>query len=146
MFSLARAGPSTELVVDNDAAFDRPLRFLEPVPGEVVLASLRNVVDVKGGANEAGPLFVTNLRVVWFREVHPRTNLSAWRVWAAWRYPSGVPCLVIRAASSRPVACPPQSAPLVCTDPRMDAQASASMSSRRSSRPCPSRGCRAQFT
>ncbi|CAM9154950.1 unnamed protein product [Ectocarpus fasciculatus] len=61
---------------DRELRFDSSEAHLQCRAGEKVIDSINSVEDTKGNNGERGALIVTNLRIIWISQSHPKINLS----------------------------------------------------------------------
>jgi Bardet-Biedl syndrome 5 protein len=61
---------------NKEIRFDVPLMQLGLRRGEILVDYINGVEDTKGNNGERGYLVITNLRLIWYSERQPKTNLS----------------------------------------------------------------------
>ncbi|CAG9335328.1 unnamed protein product [Blepharisma stoltei] len=61
---------------NKEIKFDVQVMHLGLRKGEVMVDAINGVEDTKGNNGERGYLIITNLRLIWFAERTPKTNLS----------------------------------------------------------------------
>ena len=67
---------TTPIWRDREVRFDSVLKHLDCHPGEKIIDTLGEVEDTKGNNGERGRIVVTNLRIIWYSQRRPKTNLS----------------------------------------------------------------------